>query len=237
MPLEPAALAVCSATLLCLPLACVASPIVGLIVWAQTCRTLHSAAHGDEQVRAFVKSTCPFYYLLLEQACSPLVHCACTTAHVPLRMNCVCMHCMGATRASMHSPRCTAQTPLRKRCRPSPSWANPIHNPNPNTPTHTLQALTELGAGTTTRRINGGALWNVASLVNVLTALSLFLLPAVDQYYVSHQHWLLPFCLLCTKLLLAQSFKFLAASAGLTSSGWQLLTSLEEMQASRPGGK
>ena len=99
------------------------------------------------------------------------------------------------------------------------------------------QALTELGAGATTRRINGGALWNVASLVNVLTALSLFLLPTVDQYYVSHQHWLLPFCLLCTKLLLAQSFKFLAASAGLTSSGWQLLTSLEEMQASRLSGK
>ena len=33
--------------------------------------------------------------------------------------------------------------------------------------------------------------------------------------------------------LLTQSFKFLAASAGLTSSGWQLLTSLEEIQASR----
>ena len=58
-----------------------------------------------------------------------------------------------------------------------------------------------------------------------------------DQYYVSHQHWLLPFCLLCTKLLLAQSFKLLAASASLTSSGWQLLTSLEEMQASRFNSK
>ena len=99
------------------------------------------------------------------------------------------------------------------------------------------QALTELGAGATTRRVNGGALWNVASLVNVLTALFLFLLPTVDQYYVSHQHWLLPFCLLCTKLLLAQSFKLLAASASLTSSGWQLLTSLEEMQASRFNSK
>ena len=77
----------------------------------------------------------------------------------------------------------------------------------------------------------------MASLVNVLTALFLFLLPTVDQYYVSHQHWLLPFCLLCTKLLLAQSFKLLAASASLTSSGWQLLTSLEEMQASRLNSK
>ena len=95
----------------------------------------------------------------------------------------------------------------------------------------------ELSDGWTTRRVNGGALWNVASLVNVLTALFLFLLPTVDQYYVSHQHWLLPFCLLCTKLLLAQSFKLLAASASLTSSGWQLLTSLEEMQASRFNSK
>ena len=105
------------------------------------------------------------------------------------------------------------------------------------TPPLRTQALTELGAGATTRRVNGGALWNVASLINVLTALFLFLLPTVDQYYVSHQHWLLPFCLLCTKLLLAQSFKLLAASASLTSSGWQLLTSLEEMQASRLNSK
>ena len=145
------------------------------------------------------------------------MHCACTCARA-LRMHCTCM---GATCASRHSP----------------SWAVIVCVQTCTTTTHALQALTELGAGATTRRINGGALWNVASLVNVLTALSLFLLPTVDQYYVSHQHWLLPFCLLCTKLLLAQSFKFLAASAGLTSSGWQLLTSLEEMQASRLSGK
>ena len=52
-----------------------------------------------------------------------------------------------------------------------------------------------------------------------------------------HKGLSLPFCLLCTKLLLAQSFKLLAASASLTSSGWQLLTSLEEMQASRLNSK
>ena len=73
----------------------------------------------------------------------------------------------------------------------------------------------------------------MASLVNVLTALFLFLLPTVNNYYVSPQHWLLPFCLLAQKLLLAQSYKFLAASSGLTSSGWQLLTSLEELQDQR----
>ena len=135
------------------------------------------------------------------------------TAHAPLRMH----HTVHALR--VHLRACTAHA-LRMHGRHMRE-----------------QALTELGAGATTRRINGGALWNVASLVNVLTALSLFLLPTVDQYYVSHQHWLLPFCLLCTKLLLAQSFKLLAASAGLTSSGWQLLTSLEEMQASRFNSK
>ena len=192
VPLEPAALAVCTATLLCLPLACVASPLVGLVVWAQTCRTLHRAAHG------------------CEQACSPREHGARTTAHAPLPMRALRVH-ERHTREQAH-----ARLP---------------------TPPLRIQALTELGAGATTRRVNGGALWNVASLVNVLTALFLFLLPTVDQYYVSHQHWLLPFCLLCTKLLLAQSFKLLAASASLTSSGWQLLTSLEEMQASRFNSK
>ena len=192
VPLEPAALAVCTATLLCLPLACVASPLVGLVVWAQTCRTLHRAAHG------------------CEQACSPREHGARTTVHAPLPMHALRVH----------------ERHTREQAR---TWLP--------TPPLRIQALTELGAGATTRRVNGGALWNVASLVNVLTALFLFLLPTVDQYYVSHQHWLLPFCLLCTKLLLAQSFKLLAASASLTSSGWQLLTSLEEMQASRFNSK
>ena len=100
VPLEPAALAVCTATLLCLPLACVASPLVGLVVWAQTCRTLHRAAHG------------------CEQACSPREHGARTTAHAPLPMRALRVH-ERHTR-ERHALGCP---PRPYAYRHSPSWA------------------------------------------------------------------------------------------------------------------
>ena len=96
------------------------------------------------------------------------------------------------------------------------------------------KALTELGAGAVGRLVHHGAVWNAASLVNALLALILFSTPSMGSFYVSRQHWMMPLTLLVTKLLLAQAFKVFAASAGLTYSGWRLLTALDTL---RPAGK
>ena len=84
------------------------------------------------------------------------------------------------------------------------------------------------------RELQTGALWNVSSLPNAVIALAFFVPLAITEHDAgasTQRHspframllWLLPVCLLLTKLVAAQAFKAVVATVGVTPQVWALL--------------
>ena len=95
------------------------------------------------------------------------------------------------------------------------------------------RALAASASGAVMRSLHLGALWNAASFPNALIA-QLCVIPfAVVQptQWQAAQLWMLPLALITTKLLEAQAFKVLAASAGLTDAMWRLILSTADRHA------
>ena len=81
------------------------------------------------------------------------------------------------------------------------------------------------------RDLHLGAVWNAVSLPNALIAQCCFVPLAIaesgDDLWRMALLLLLPACLIATKLAIAQAYKALAASAGMTHSVWAMLRKCE----------
>ena len=97
----------------------------------------------------------------------------------------------------------------------------------------TRETLAASATGKLVRDLHLGAVWNVVSLPNALVAQACFVPLALDEARDSPT-WhvvmlmLLPACLILTKLLSAQAYAALAASATVTEPVWAMLKRCEE---------
>ncbi|KAL1526775.1 hypothetical protein AB1Y20_015471 [Prymnesium parvum] len=72
-------------------------------------------------------------------------------------------------------------------------------------------ALRQVASGVATRQLHSFAMWQTASLPNSAIALVVFLYPDVSSVFVSSAPWLLPLCLITTKVIMAQAIKIVVA--------------------------
>ena len=99
------------------------------------------------------------------------------------------------------------------------------------------RSLAAAASGAAVRDLHLGAVWNCASFVNALVAQVAVIPFGMGEATVwrSAQLWLLPLCLMTTKLLLAQAFKLVGTSVGVSRTTWKALLPLERAAGLAPG--
>ncbi|KAL1510176.1 hypothetical protein AB1Y20_006506 [Prymnesium parvum] len=99
------------------------------------------------------------------------------------------------------------------------------------------RALRLASSGSVTRTLHMAAAWNAASFPNALVGLLVYIVAGGKLFYFPLP-WLVPFCLILSKLLIAQGLKYLSAASGMTSGVWATFTALNQKQSPngvRPG--
>ena len=74
------------------------------------------------------------------------------------------------------------------------------------------RALRLTSSGSLARDLRLSAAWNAASVPNAFVALAAFV--AYSQSFLFPHSWMIPLCLACSKLLVAQAIKYVAAASG-----------------------